>query len=71
MMPLSMCNTGHETKVQKISGKDKIKTHLHNLGIAPGADLCVVSKSGDNMIVSVRDTRIALTKDLTSRIMCV
>lgn len=69
MMPLSMANTGEANYIQKITGKDEVRQHLAELGFVVGERVTVVSKIGGNMILQVKDSRIALDKGMTSRIM--
>lgn len=69
MMPLLFADTGTEQTVQMIKGNDKTKLFIQKIGIAPGAKLKIVSAHGGDLIVYVKDVRIALTKDIASRIM--
>ncbi|MCD8036391.1 MAG: ferrous iron transport protein A [Clostridiales bacterium] len=62
-------DTGTEQTVQMIKGNDKTKLFIQKIGIAPGAKLKIVSAHGGDLIVYVKDVRIALTKDIASRIM--
>lgn len=67
-MPLSMLRTGETKTIVKISGKDETRLFLEKLGIAPGADITVVSETGGNLIVMVRETRVALDKAMARRV---
>ena len=69
MMPLSMASIGDVNVIQKISGKDEVRQHLAELGFVVGEQVRVINKLGDNMILSVMDSRIALDKSMLSRIM--
>ncbi len=69
MMPLSMLNVGETKKVLKVNGKDDTKRFLNNLGFTEGADITVVSYISGNMIVKVKDARIALDNSMARRIM--
>ncbi len=69
MMPLTMAKVGETGFIKKISGKDDIRRHLAELGFVVGESVTVVSEIGGNMILSVKDSRIALDKSLASRIM--
>ncbi len=69
MMPLTMAKVGETNFIKKISGKDDIRRHLAELGFVVGESVTVVSEIGGNMILSVKDSRIALDKALASRIM--
>ena len=69
MMPLSMASIGDVNVIQKISGKDEVRQHLAELGFVVGERVQVINKLGDNMILSIMDSRIALDKSMLSRIM--
>ena len=69
MMPLTMAKTGETVMIRKISGKDEVRQHLEDLGFVVDGDVTVVSEIGGNLIVQVKDSRIALDKTMASRIM--
>lgn len=69
MMPLSMLSVGEERKIIKISGKDETKGFLENLGFVEGSEISVVSELAGNIIVNVKDTRVAIDKIMANRIM--
>jgi len=69
MMPLTMAKAGETNLIKKIAGKDEIRRHLAEMGFVVGESVTVVSEIGGNMILSVKDSRIALDKTLASRIM--
>ncbi|MEG0156342.1 MAG: FeoA family protein [Anaerovoracaceae bacterium] len=69
MMPLTMMKIGEKNKIVKITGKDESRKFLNNLGLVEGADVTVVSVLAGNMILSVKDTKIALDKNMARRIM--
>lgn len=68
-MPLTMAKIGETNLIKKITGKDEIRRHLAELGFVIGESVTVVSELGGNMILSVKDSRIALDKTLALRIM--
>ena len=68
-MPLSMAPSGSENTVKKITGKDETRRFLETLGFVEGGRVTVVSEVGGNLIVNVKDARIALSKSMASRIM--
>lgn len=68
-MPLTMAPLGRKMMVHRITGKDEIRRFLANLGFVEGADIYVVSELNGNVIICVKDTRVALDKSLTNRIM--
>lgn len=69
MMPLGMANAGDVNIIKKITGKDEVRQHLAELGFVVGAEVSVVSELGGNMILSIKDSRIALDKTMAMRIM--
>lgn len=69
MMPLTMANVGEKNCIKKITGKDEVRQHLAELGFVVGSELTIVSIIGGNMILSVKDSRIALDKMMANRIM--
>lgn len=68
-MPLSMAKVGEHNFIRKITGKDEVRQHLAELGFVVGGQVTVVSELGGNMILSVKDSRIALDKTMANRIM--
>lgn len=69
MMPLTMAGTGETVTIRKITGKDELRRHLAELGFVVDSRVTVVSEIGGNLIVQVRDSRIALDKSMANRIM--
>ena len=67
-MPLSMMNIGESGKVVKVTGKDETRQFLENLGFVQGSEITVVSEISGNMIVNVKDTRVAIDKSMANRI---
>lgn len=68
-MPLSMARVGEQETIKKITGKDEVRQHLAELGFVVGSAVIVVSEIGGNMILSVKDSRIALDQTMANRIM--
>lgn len=69
MMPLTMAKTGETVTIRKISGKDEGRQHLAELGFVVDSDVTVVSEIAGNLILQVKDSRIALDKTMANRIM--
>lgn len=69
MMPLSMAVIGEKKRVIKVGDKDEVRRFLQNLGFVEGAEITVVSELSGNMIINVKDTRIAIDKSMANRIM--
>lgn len=69
MMPLTMAKAGEALRIRKISGKDAVRQHLTEMGFVVDSAVTVVSEMAGNLIVQVKDSRIALDKSMASRIM--
>lgn len=69
MLPLSMAKPGEANCIQRITGKDEVRRHLAELGFVVGASVTVVSDMGGNLILAVKQSRVALDKGMASRIM--
>lgn len=69
MMPLTLANPGEENIIRKIGGKPEVKKHLENLGFVAGGIVTVISTIGGNLIVSVKDSRIAISREMANKIM--
>ena len=69
MMPLGMASVGDTNTIVKITGRDEVRQHLAELGFVVGEEVTVVSQLGGNMILSVKDSRIALDRTMAMRIM--
>lgn len=68
-MPLSMMKIGEKKKIVKITGKDETRRFLENLGFTEGAEVMVVSVIAGNMIVNIKESRVAIDKTMANRIM--
>jgi len=68
-MPLSMLNLGEEGCIKKVNGKTEIKQFLENLGFVSGTKVAIVSKANENLIVNVKNTRVAIGKDMANKIL--
>lgn len=69
MMPLTMVNPGEENIIKRIGGKEDTRRFLENLGFVVGGAVTVVSDIGGNLIVNVKDSRVAIGKDMANKIM--
>ena len=69
MTPLTMARIGESFKIRKVSGKTEERRHLAELGFVTDGHVMVVSEIGGNLIVQVKDSRIALGKAMANRIM--
>lgn len=68
MMPLSVLGDGNEGIIKKIGGLPDVKKHLNDLGFVVGDAVTVITEQGGNIIVKVKDTRIAISKEMASKI---
>ena len=69
MMPLTMANVGEPNTIKRIGGREETKKFLENLGFVTGGVVTVVSEISGNMILNVKDSRVALGKDMANKIM--
>ena len=69
MMPLGMAQVGETNIIRKITGRDEVRQHLAEIGFVVGEDVRVVSELGGNLILSVKDSRVALDKSMAMRIL--
>ena len=69
MIPLTFANVGEDLIIKRVGGKPEVKKHLENLGFVIGGIVIVVSEIGGNMIVNVKDSRVAISKEMANKIM--
>ena len=69
MMPLSMSGAGEAQIIKKIGGKEEVRSFLEKLGFVVGTEVTVISEIAGNMIVNVKDSRVAIGKDMANKIM--
>lgn len=69
MLPLTMASQGEPVTIKKIGGKQETKKFLETLGFVVGGTITVVSEINGNMIVKVKDSRVAIGKDMANKIM--
>lgn len=69
MMPLTMVNAGEPNVIRKVGGREETRRFLEKLGFVSGGVVTVVSEIGGNMIVNVKDSRVAIGKDMANKIM--
>ena len=68
-MPLSMIGEGATATITRIGGKEETRRFLENLGFVVGAIVTVISKTGGNVIVNIKESRVAIGSDMASKIM--
>ena len=69
MMPLSMAGRGEQLTIRKITGKDEVRQHMAELGFVVDSTVTVVNEIAGNLILQVKQSRIALDKTMANRIM--
>ncbi len=68
-MPLTMATMGQQSVVKRVIGKDEIRRYLESLGFVEGETVTVVTELNGNLIVNVKDTRLALSRNMANRIL--
>lgn len=68
-MPLTLANTGEENIIKKVGGNPDTRKFLENLGFVAGGTVTVVSEISGNVIVNVKDSRVAVSKEMACKIM--
>lgn len=69
MMPLSLANIGEENLILKVGGNPEVKKHLEDLGFVAGGMATLISSMGGNVIVKVKESRVAISEEMARKIM--
>ena len=69
MMPLPLAPVGEENLIRKVGGSPDVKQHLEDIGFVVGGSVTVVSRNGGNVIVKVKEARIAISEEMARKIM--
>lgn len=69
MMPLILAAAGETNTIRKVSGNPEVKKHLEDLGFVVGGEVTVVSAIGGNLIVNIKESRIAISREMAGKIM--
>ena len=69
MMPITMTRPGETVTIRKITGKDEVRQRLAEMGFVVDGDVTVVSELSGNLILQVKDSRVALDRTMANRIM--
>lgn len=69
MMPLILADTGEETVIKRVGGNPEMKKHLEDLGFTAGSAVTVMNTIGGNLIVKIKESRVAINKEMASKIM--
>ena len=68
MLPLAVAGVGEDNIIRKIGGKPEVKQHLENLGFVVGATVTIISMIGGNVIVNVKGSRVAISREMAQKI---
>lgn len=69
MMPLTMAKAGEKNTIKKIGGKEDVRRFLETLGFVVGSDVTVVLENNGNVIVNIKESRVAISKEMANKIM--
>ncbi len=69
MMPLCLADVGEENIIKKIGGSPEVKKHLEDLGFVVGGSVSIVSTLGGNVIVNIKESRVAISEEMARKIM--
>ena len=68
-MLLNMANAGERNFIKKLGGKTETKQHLENMGFVIGAPVTIITELGGNVIVNIKESRVAISREMASKIM--
>ena len=68
MMPLTMAKEGEAAEIQRAGGKEDVRRHLENMGFVPGAKVTVISINNGNVIVNIKESRVAISREMANKI---
>ena len=69
MMPLTLADPGEEAIIKRVGGSPEMKKHLEDMGFTAGGAVTVMNTIGGNLIVKVKESRVAISKEMAARIM--
>lgn len=69
MMPLTLVDVGEENTILRIGGSPAVKKHLENLGFVAGDSVTIINRIGGNVIVKVKESRVAISQEMAQKIM--
>ncbi len=69
MMPLTLANVGEESIILRVGGNPEVRQHLETMGFVAGHSVTVVAEIAGNVIVNVKGSRVAVSKEMASKIM--
>ena len=68
MMPLTLAHIGETNSIRRVGGSSEQKQHLKDLGFVPGSSITVLSTMGGNLIVKVKESRVAINQEMAGKI---
>ncbi|MBQ5951811.1 MAG: ferrous iron transport protein A [Lachnospiraceae bacterium] len=68
MMPLMLASPGETCTIRRVGGSEQLRLHIEEMGFVPGSEVTVVNSMGGNLIVNVKNTRIALSREMAGKI---
>ena len=68
-MPLTLAQTGQINAVKRIGGKEEVRRFLNSLGLVEGSEVMLVSQNQGNVIIKVKESRVAISRELANKIM--
>ena len=68
-MPLFLANTGEENIIQRVGGSPEMKKHLEDMGFVAGGTVTVLNTIGGNLIVKIKESRVAISREMAGKIM--
>jgi ferrous iron transport protein A len=69
MMPLTTAKAGEENSIKKVGGQEETRHFLKNIGFVPGARVTIITKTSGNVIVGIKESRVAISSEMASKIM--
>lgn len=69
MIPLTLARSGEVNVIKRVGGKQEVRAHLENLGFVVGGGVMVINTIGGNLIVNVKDSRVAISREMAQKIM--
>ncbi len=69
MMPLMLAGPGEENIIRRVGGSPEVKKHLEDMGFTPGESVLVISTIGGSLIVKVKESRVAISREMAGKIM--
>lgn len=69
MIPLTIARVGEENSIKKVFGKEETRQFLENLGFVPGSQVTLITEINENVIVNIKESRVAISREMATQIM--